>query len=115
VDGAEAALAFDQERPETLWLGRREATTLLHRDAEHLSAPAARVTTLPPGHPEGYAECFDRFVEDVYAAIAGEDAPDGMPVFADGLRAARITDAVLASAREQRWVEVVPVPAEVAS
>jgi hypothetical protein len=27
-------------------------------------------------------------------------------VFADGLRAARITDAVLTSAREERWIEL---------
>jgi predicted dehydrogenase len=114
VDGAHEALAFDQEQPETLWCGRREATTIVHRDAEHLSPPAARLTTLPPGHPEGYAQCFDRFVEDVYAAIGGDDPADGLPLFADGLRAAHITGAVLASAREERWVEV-PVPAEVAS
>ncbi len=31
---------------------------------------------------------------------------DGLPVFADGLRAARLTDAVLRSAREERWVDV---------
>ena len=29
-----------------------------------------------------------------------------MPTFADGLRAALITDAVLTSAREERWVDV---------
>jgi predicted dehydrogenase len=106
LDGAREALAFDQETPETLWCGRREAVTILRRDPEHLSPAAARVATLPAGHPEGYAQCFDRFVADVYAAIAGEAPADGMPVFADGLRAARITDAVLASAREQRWVDV---------
>ena len=33
----------------------------------------------------------------------------GMPAFADGLRAAHITDAVLASAREERWIDVAPV------
>ena len=111
LDGADEALAFDQENPETLWRGRREATTILRRDPEHLSPAAARLATLPPGHPEGYAQCFDRFVEDVYAAIAGGDAPDGLPVFADGLRAAPITDAVLASAREERWVDVPAVAA----
>ena len=36
-------------------------------------------------------------------------APDGLPVFADGLRAAQITDAVLASARSEHWVDVAPV------
>jgi predicted dehydrogenase len=114
VDGAEEALAFDQEHPESLWRGRREATTIVHRDAEHLSPPAARLATLPPGHPEGYAHCFDRFVADVYATIADGSAPDGLPTFEDGLRAASITDAVLAASREERWVEVPAVaPAEV--
>ena len=106
VDGANEALAFDQEHPETLWCGRREAITLVHRDGEHLSPAAARLSTLPAGHPEGYGECFDRFVEDVYVAIAGGDTPDGLPLFSDGLRAATITDAVLTSAREERWVDV---------
>ena len=52
-------------------------------------APAARLATLPAGHPQGYADCFDLFVADVYAAIRGEDARDGVPAFHDGLRAAR--------------------------
>jgi hypothetical protein len=30
---------------------------------------------------------------------------DGLPTFADGLRAAELTDAVLTSAREERWVD----------
>jgi len=29
-----------------------------------------------------------------------------MPTFSDGLRAASITDAVLISSREERWVDV---------
>ena len=45
---------------------------------------------VPAGHPQGYQDCFDAFVADTYAAIAGE-APDGLPTFTDGLRAARIT------------------------
>jgi hypothetical protein len=38
--------------------------------------------------------------------VAGGEAPDGMPVFADGLRAAQITEAVLASAAADAWVDV---------
>ena len=106
LDGAEQALAFDQENPESLWLGRREAATLVRRDPEHLSPAAARLATLPAGHPQGYADCFDLFVADVYAAARGEGFPDGVPGFEDGLRAAQITDAVLASAREERWIDV---------
>jgi predicted dehydrogenase len=114
VDGAAGALAFDQEAPESLWWGRREAATLLRRDPATLSPAAARLATLPPGHPQGYADCFDLFVADVYAAIRDGEDPDGLPRFADGVRAARLTDAVIASAAQQgRWTDV-PATAEVA-
>jgi len=106
LDGAASALAFDQENPEQLWCGRREEATIVRRDPEHLSPDAARFATLPPGHPQGYADCFDAFVADVYAAIAGSAPSDGLPGFEDGLRAAQITDAVLASARSEAWVDV---------
>jgi predicted dehydrogenase len=106
VDGADGALAFDQEDAETLWWGRRAAATLLRRDPATLSPGAARLATLPAGHPQGYADCFDLFVADVYAAIREGADPDGLPRFADGVRAAHLTETVIASAREQRWVDV---------
>jgi len=106
VDGAEEALQFSQEEPEQLWVGRREAVTLIKRDPEHLSAAAQRYAVLPPGHPQGYADSFDAFVAEVYEAVATGVPADGMPQFADGLRAARLTEAVLRSAREDRWVDV---------
>ena len=106
VDAAEEALTFCQEEPEELWVGRREHVTIIKRDPEHLSAAAQRYAVLPPGHPQGYADCFDAFVAEVYEAIETGTPADGMPQFADGLRAARLTDAVLRSAREERWVDV---------
>ena len=106
IDGAEETLVFDQENPETLWCGRREAAMVISRDPATLSPSAARLATLPAGHPQGYADCFDGFVADAYEAIRGAEPADGLPSFADGARAARITDAVLASAREQGWVDV---------
>ena len=106
VDGSEESVVFDQEAPETLWCGRREAAMVISRDPATLSPPAARLATLPAGHPQGYADCFDAFVGDAYDAIRGAEPADGLPGFADGVRAARITDAVLASAREQSWVDV---------
>ena len=105
-DGAEEALRFSQEDPETLWVGRRDAATLIRRDPEHMTPDAARLAKIPPGHPQGYADCFDLFVDDVYAEIRGEGPRDGVPRFADGLRAAQIIEAVIASAQEERWVDV---------
>src|SRR5215204_4565464 len=40
LDGAEEALAFDQEHPEELWHGRRETLTILRRDPATPSFPA---------------------------------------------------------------------------
>ena len=102
---AEASVRFEQERPETLWLGRREGTETVWRDPGTLADAAARLAITPAGHPQGYLDCFDLFVADSYAAIAGE-APEGLPTFADGARSAHLIDAVLASAGSGGWVEV---------
>ena len=106
IDCSEEALAFDQEQPEQLWAGRRETETIVRRDPESLSPAAARYVTLPGGHPQGYADCFDAFMADFYEAVRTGEAPEGLPGFADGLRATRITEAVLASASSGEWVDV---------
>jgi predicted dehydrogenase len=107
VSGSGGTVAFDQEQPELLWNGKREESALLVRDPDTLSAPAARYARVPAGHAQGYQDCFNAFVADTAAAIAGEE-PDGLPTFADGLRAARIAEAVLASVQAHAWVEVEP-------
>ena len=104
--GERASVRFEQERPETLWVATREAAAEVWRDPARLSAGAARLAITPAGHPQGYAECFDLFVADTYAAIGGE-APDGLPSFADGERSARVIDAVLRSAAQDGvWTDV---------
>ncbi len=115
VDGAKEAVAFSQEEPETLWTGTREGARLLPRDIAGMSADASRLSFLPAGHPQGYVDCFDQFVAEAHAVARGEAPADGMPLFADGMRSAQIVEAVLASAAEQRWVDVPAVAEEVAS
>jgi predicted dehydrogenase len=104
VDAATESLCFDQENPDSLWIGGREVNRQLLRGTSEGSA-AARYTVVPAGHPQGYQDCFDAFVADTYAALAGE-TPDGLPTFSDGLRAARITAAVLESSQRSVWVDV---------
>lgn len=120
VDGSDSSLAFDEEHPESLWLGRRSGTERLLRDPAVLTDEARRLTFLPPGHSQGFVDNFAGFLADVYAAVcASSERPlddDGeapldcarFPTFADGLRTARITEAVLRSAAERSWVTVEP-------
>jgi len=116
VDGAKEAVAFSQEEPETLWSGTRAGSALVPRDIAGMSADASRLSFLPAGHPQGYVDCFDLFVADAHAVARGEAPADGMPLFADGLRSAQLVEAVLCSAREQRWVDVpATTPTEVGS
>ena len=105
LHGADRSVRFEQERPEELWVGARNGSQVLLRDPAAASPDSARLQRVPAGHPMGYQDAFNGFVADVYAAIAG-DAPEGLPTFADGLRAAVLTDAVLAAAQSQTWIEV---------
>ncbi|WP_204985250.1 Gfo/Idh/MocA family protein [Micromonospora globbae] len=107
LSGTDASFGFDQEDPERLWVGRREGGQTLLRDPATLHPSAARYVRLPAGHAQGYQDCFDAFVADTYRAMRGADVPDGLPTFADGLRAVRITETVLASAAtDGAWTEV---------
>ena len=105
LDGERAAYRFDQEDPETLRVGGTDGDLAVHRGSPASSADAARYSLLPPGHPQGYQDCFNAFVADTYAAIR-RDAPEGLPGFADGLRAAVLTDAVARSSTSSAWVDV---------
>jgi predicted dehydrogenase len=104
-DGAEACFSFDQENPDSLWIGGRASNQILMRGAEGLSAAPPRYSVLPAGHPQGYQDCCNAFVADTYTAIAGGQ-PDGLPKFVDGLRAAMLTQAVVDSGTSRAWVEV---------
>jgi predicted dehydrogenase len=99
--------SFDQEHPDSLTVLRRQGAEVIPRDFNTLSPEAAAYVTLPGGHPQGYHDCFDAFTAETYAAIAGVE-PEGLPRLEDGLRAVRITEAVLESARQRSWVEVAP-------
>ena len=78
---------------------------MVPRGPDTFSEPAAGHARLPAGHRQGYQDSFNAFVSDVYAAVAGRK-PEGLPTFADGLRAAVLTQAVVDAAKTQSWVEV---------
>jgi predicted dehydrogenase len=111
VDCAKASVAFNSENPEQLWIGRRDrpSETLLRDPA--LLAPSARSTTdYPGGHAEGFPDTFKQLYKKVYAAIEAGGPPvhPDYPTFADGVYSLQVGEALLQSARENRWV---PVPA----
>jgi predicted dehydrogenase len=104
-DGRHASYSFDQESPDSLWVGGVAENRIVMRGPDTFGEAAAPYSRLPAGHPQGYQDAFASFVSDFYGGVAG-GKPDGLPTFADGLRAAVLTEAVLTAADEERWVEV---------
>ena len=101
LDGADASRVL---RP----AGARVRCGSAAGNRDRRRTPRARgraYSVLPAGHPQGYQDSFTAFVGDMYAAIAGR-VPDGLPTFADGVRAAVLTGAVLRSAAAGEWVDV---------
>jgi predicted dehydrogenase len=105
VDGSGGSAVFDQEEPERAWFGNADGAQIVVRDPSRNLSSAARLGTLPAGHPQGYADCFDAFVADTYHAVQAE-APEGLPSFEDGARATRVVDAVVRSAASRRWERI---------
>ena len=110
ISGSGASAAWHSETPDHLWIGHRDAPNqILQRDAGLMNAAGASAASLPGGHVEGFADSFRAFFHAVYSDIAkGGRADDAAYAsFEDGHCEMLFCDAVLKSAREGRWVDVV--------
>ena len=106
-EGTDSAVEFDQEQPDALRIGDTSSTRHVPVGHDLQTVEGRRYSMLPAGHPQGYQDAFNAFVADVLRTVRGEHV-EGLPTFADGHRAALITDAVLASAASGGWVDVPP-------
>lgn len=113
VNGSRWSLAWEQERPNELWIGRREAgNELLLKDPALLDASVRHYAALPGGHNEAWPDAFRNLMRNVLTFIAeGRDPAyaDGelFPTFETGYHVAAIVDAVVRSQEQgSRWVEV---------
>jgi predicted dehydrogenase len=109
IDGSESAVAWDSAQPDDLWIGHRDRPNeILLRNPALLNEQGRAAAALPGGHIEGFADTFAAAFRAVYADVAA-GAPSASPVyatFADGHEEMRVGDAILASSREGRWVDV---------
>jgi predicted dehydrogenase len=115
VCGSRASLRWEQERPDELWLGHRDAPNQILRKDPLLLDPSIRhYAALPGGHAEAWPDAFRNLMRNILSYIAaGRDPREAdeiaFPTFATGLRIARVVDAIAASARAGgRWRAVKP-------
>jgi predicted dehydrogenase len=107
IYGTRASAAWNQERPDELWVGHRDVGNEVFVKDPSLLKPGARsYADLPGGHSEGYDDTFKQVFRRFYASIRTPGEAAEYPQFADGLRQLTILDAVLESNRARRWIEV---------
>jgi predicted dehydrogenase len=107
IYGTKASVAWDQERPDELWSGRRdEANQIFIKDPSLMKPEARSYVDLPGGHSEGYDDTFKQVFRRFYASIANPAAAAEYPQFSDGLRQLVILDAELESHRTRQWIDV---------
>ena len=109
IDGASAAVAWDSEQPDLLWIGHRgRANEMLSRDFALLNQDGRAAAALPGGHVEGFADTFAAHFRAVYSDVAAGQMRERPPyaTFADGHEEMLVGDAIALSARESRWVQI---------
>jgi len=107
IFGTKAGLAWDQEQPDTLWVGHRnEPNQVFVKDASLFYPEAAAFADLPGGHSEGYDDSHKQVFKNFYAKIADPSLPINYPTFEDGLHGMILLEKVAESAQKQAWVTV---------
>lgn len=111
VDGSKKAVAWDQEKPNELWIGHREKPNeIIIKDPALLSDEAKKLAHYPGGHPEGYPDGPKNLFASVYEFIRNGKDPNkdktDFPVFKDGHIENLIVEALLKSAKEEKWIEI---------
>ncbi|MDA5557809.1 Gfo/Idh/MocA family protein [Shimia sp. MMG029] len=116
IYGETGGLEWAQEDPNYLWhtpLGSPKR--LITRGGAGAGEAAARMSRVPPGHPEGYLEGFANIYAEAAQAIVAhrtgaKAAPEVMfPTVQDGLKGVQFVDACVRSAqRNAAWVKLAP-------
>lgn len=114
IYGDKGGLEWEQENPNNLWYTPfGESKRLITRNGAGAGEAAARMSRIPPGHPEGYLEGFANiYLEAAEAIIAkrnGTPIPPEVtyPTILDGLKGVQFVDAcVRSSKRNAVWVKL---------
>jgi predicted dehydrogenase len=107
IFGTKAGVAWNQEQPDSLWVGQRdEPNRLLVKDPSLFYPSAALFADLPSGHSEGYDDSHKQLFKRFYAKVADPSAPTDFPTFVDGLHGMVLLEKVSVSNAGHAWVKV---------
>ncbi|MFZ2104882.1 MAG: Gfo/Idh/MocA family oxidoreductase, partial [Roseiarcus sp.] len=114
IYGTKGGLLWVQANPnEMLFSPLGQSTRIVTRGGPDAGEAAARVTRIPPGHPEGYLEGFANIYSEVALAIkaarSGTKPPEGVhfPTIEDGVKGLAFVEAAVKSSKANgAWVKL---------
>lgn len=111
INGSQCSVFWNQEEPEKLWIGHRDrANETLLADPSLFTVEARSQIHHPGGHNEGWPDALKNMMLNFYSFIRdGKSLKSDKPNFAtfkDGHNSMCITDAILESNEQQKWVKV---------
>ncbi|MFX0561100.1 Gfo/Idh/MocA family protein [Tepidibacillus infernus] len=111
IAGSKSSAFWNQEEPEKLWMGYRDKPNeFLLADPSLFLAEARSSIHHPGGHNEGWPDALKNMMLNYYTFIReGKDLEKDKPNFAtfeDGHLSMCITEAILESHEQQKWVKV---------
>ena len=107
ISGERAALAFNSESPNELWIGHRDQPNeVLLRDPALLSPAVRRFADYPGGHNEGFPDTFKQLYRAIHDYIAARRRPERplFPTFEDAHHEVVLCEAIAKSNRLRKWV-----------
>lgn len=108
VYGSKCGVSFNSERPNELWIGRRDgANQVLVRDPSLVNPLAQDLISYPGGHNEGFADTYKQCFRHIYEYILGMPGAKvaSFPTIEDGLRELTLNERIIESAHARRWVK----------
>jgi len=108
ISGSKQTFAWCSERPNELWIGKRDAANqVLLRDPSLFEKESASLNSFPGGHNEGFPDTSKQMFIEVYDNIKkGTMENARFPAFADGLRELILCERILESNEKECWVKI---------
>ncbi|GAA0305104.1 putative dehydrogenase [Gracilibacillus halotolerans] len=109
ISMADGTLSWDQEKPNELWIGKRnQANELLVKDPDLLTSEARSLAHYPGGHQEGWPDGLKNLFIDFYDHVRNPKSSEqhDYSTFEDAHYIMKIVDAILKSNELERWIEI---------
>ncbi len=107
IYGTKGSVAWNQENPDELWIGRRNSPNqLVVKDPTLMKKKARSYADLPGVLSEGYNDTLKQEFRRFYRTVADRSPQVEYPTVEDGLRQLYIIEAVLRSSDKKAWMKV---------